>query len=173
MFVCVCDGLCSHIKSRRERETYKGRHKLSAGLMNFRPIYLVNEPLEGIHPQTVPWIVRQIKLYFWNHISQRTKQEIVQSCKQNCAVWLEIKQAMHKMTEISSPVDKIKCWQFTLLQNTYTFTFGQVRGCLPWHFHKTCHVTSTWHVFLTWLSYQEAKRMVVKFETVFRHVLSH
>lgn len=52
VYVSVC--LCVAHKSIRESETYKGRRRLSAGPMNFRPIYLMNEPLEGIHPQTVP-----------------------------------------------------------------------------------------------------------------------
>lgn len=51
VYVCVC---AHESRKKRESETYEGRHRLSAGPMNFRPIYLMNEPLEGIHPQTVP-----------------------------------------------------------------------------------------------------------------------
>lgn len=57
MLVCVYVAVRVSViayKSRRESEAYKGRHRLSAGRMNFRLIYLMNEPLEGIHPQTVP-----------------------------------------------------------------------------------------------------------------------
>lgn len=53
--VCLRQVVCLHIKAgERERVRRKGRHRLSAGEMNLRPIYLMNEPLEGIHPQAVP-----------------------------------------------------------------------------------------------------------------------
>ena len=41
-------------KGGRESGPDKGKRRLSAGPMNFRPIYLMNESLEGFHPQTVP-----------------------------------------------------------------------------------------------------------------------
>lgn len=59
MLMIVCVSVFVHksrIKREKEREgeTYKGKHRLSAGPMNFRPMYVMNEPLEGIYPQTVP-----------------------------------------------------------------------------------------------------------------------